>query len=181
MARAMSSDFLQSYRFTVSFKGASSDVPFDKLSSVPGQAGANSGTPASQSEAAFNTVTVPEISVENVEYNEGMRTNRYKQPGLPTYSDCTMTRGVVKTDSKMFEWIKAMLDGKSYRADITINHHDRAGVIQRSYTIFDAFPTRCKLAGDMDATSSEISIQEMDVAYESISLGVGNTAVHIGE
>lgn len=181
MARAMSADFLQAYRFTVAFAGTNPDVPFDKVSSIAGETGANTGLPAGATEAAFNTVTVPEITVENVEYNEGMRTNRYKLPGLPTYSDITMTRGVVRADSKMWEWIKNMLDGKGYRADITINHHDKAGVIQRTYVVHDAFPIRCKLAGDFDAASSEVSIQEMDISYESITLEVGGKRFHIGE
>lgn len=179
MARAMTADLLQAYRFTVQFAGSTKDVPFDGESSVGDENKAKFG---SVTEAAFNTVTVPEISIENVEYNEGMRINRYKQPGLPTYSDLTFTRGVVKTDSKMYLWIKAMQEGKSYRADITINHHDRSGAIVRVYKVFEAFPIRCKLAADFDAASSEISIQEMDISYESISMQAGtNTLGKIGE
>ena len=175
MARAMSADFLQSYRFTVSFGGANAGVPFN---------GQPEGLPSDKTEAAFNTVTVPEVTVEGVEYNEGMRTNRYKLPGLPTYSDLTMTRGVVLTDSMMFKWIQAMLNGENYRADITIKHHDKAGKVQRAYVAHEAFPIRCKLAGDFDASSSEVSIQEMDVSYESITLLASpeaKTSIHIGE
>ena len=175
MARAISSDFLQAYRFTVEFlKGT--DSVYD------GQSGFVNDKPvyAENTEAAFNTVTVPEVTLENVEYNEGMRNNRYKQPGLPTYSDLTLTRGVIRTDSRMFEWAKQVLDGLDYglavnsvyRADIKINHHDRLGQVARSYIVYNAFPIRVKLAADFDATSSEISIAEMDVAYEAVELVV---------
>jgi hypothetical protein len=36
----------------------------------------------------------------------------------------------------------------------------------RIYHVQQAFPTRHKVAGDLDATGSEISIMELDLAYE---------------
>lgn len=130
--------------------------------------------------AGFSAVTTPEISVESVEYREGQYIYTRKQPGNPSVgSDCTMSRGVTATDSKFWSWIKAEIEGTGeYRVDLRIKHYHREGLVgsptgmdvskvpARSYVLHECFPTRHKLAGDMDATASEISIQELDVAYE---------------
>lgn len=151
MAKAMGVDKLQSYRFVVSLIGIGN-------------------TEYLGVEAAFNTCVVPEATLEQVEYNEGNNLNRIKQPGLPTYGDLTLTRGVTIKDSKFYEWLTQTAVGGEYRADVMIEHKDRAGETQRTYIAYDAFPTRVKLAMDMDAASSEISVQEIDLAYERIGL-----------
>jgi hypothetical protein len=73
-----------------------------------------------------------------------------------------------------------------YRADIEIYHYNRSvlqkavpnwaggteptgGYGGRKYTLHEAFPIRCKIAGDLDASSSDISVQEIDVAFEYFS------------
>ena len=42
--------------------------------------------------------------------------------------------------------------------------------LSRKYNCFECFPIRCKPAGDLDATSSEVAIQELDVALEYFTI-----------
>lgn len=127
--------------------------------------------------ASFNSVSMPEINVEMVEYKEGTELYRRKFPGETTFSPVTMTRGVVKNNSALLQWILAASQNKAYRTDITIkvfHRDDVSGLVdyktstpERSITLKEALPTRVKLGGDLDSMASEIMIEEVDVEYES--------------
>ena len=158
MTRPQADDLLQSFRFSVS----STD---DVLKEAAG----------------FNNVTTPEVSVESVDYREGNRTYTKKQPGVPTVEAATFTKGIARTDSSFWDWLKTkLLGGQPYRADIDIKAYGQsqpgAGVtgindmVLRQVTCLDCFPTRVKLIGDLDATSSDINIQEIECSVEEVLL-----------
>ena len=171
MARPVAEDFLHSMRFHVEV--IQGDRP-------------NFGPP----EAGFNMCSVPEATVEAVEYKEGTYIYTRKQPGNTTFSDITLSRGVAITDSAFWTWIKQVIEGAGeYRQDIRIKHYHREEALPgsgdvgvnltaiptsteaaRTYEVFNAFPARHKVAGDLDATASEISIMEMDLSYEYFNL-----------
>jgi len=163
MARSQASDYLSGMRFGVSVN----------LSTTPY---------FSQTQAGFNSVTTPEVSQDAVEYREGNWIYTRKYPGVPTYSDVTMTRGMTRTDTVFFDWMMRAQTGEEYRADVTIYHLHRDEMTRgdlnaphkleiswdqaKQYILHEAFPIRCKIAGDLDATTADISIGELDVAYE---------------
>jgi len=179
MARPLASDFLHSMRFQV------------KLS-CENAALVNSFT--GSPEAGFNNVSTPEATVEAVEYKEGTDIYTRKYPGNPSMSDCTLSRGVAVQRAGFWQWVRQIMEGVGdYRGELQINHYHRTGFMTRSfpgnypgemasanpdrlgtpdrrYTLFEAFPIRCKIAGDLDATSSEISLEEIDVSYEYFDL-----------
>jgi len=130
--------------------------------------------------AGFTTVTVPEFSLENVEYKEGIWTYRRKYPGDVTVSDVTMTKGVVKQSSFMYDWVKATIDGKAYRIDFDIYQFHRDDIsgdetyenVQASRIIhcFEVIPLRVKPGSDFDAMASEVSLEEIDVSIERFTI-----------
>jgi hypothetical protein len=83
-----------------------------------------------------------------------------------------------------------MASQNSYRADVTIIQIHRTGLPawqpgqgvlevladagnakpQRTYTVHEAFPIRVKPAGDLDASTADVSVAEADVAYEWFSI-----------
>ena len=183
MARAMATDFMHSMRFHVD---AIAPGGVQRLI-VPGRP-----------QAGFSSVTTPESTVEAVEYKEGNTIYTKKQPGNPTMSDITLSRGVTRGDSSFWEWMRVVMEGgpigtpgAEYRADLEIKHFHRDTSLVRTqpatgdqpnltnintdtpgriYHVREAFPTRQKVAADFDATASEISIMEMDVAYETFEV-----------
>lgn len=177
MARAMSTDFLHSMRFHVEAIG----VGGVQRLNVPGRP-----------QAGFSAVTTPEASVEPVEYKEGNMIYTRKQPGNPSMSDITLTRGVARGDTSFWDWARVVLEGSGeYRADLEIKQFHRDTALVRSqpatgdqpnltnldintpariYHVREAFPTRCKPGADFDATASEISIGELDCSYESFEI-----------
>jgi len=166
MARAINTDFYQAFRFAVS------------LDDVAGQ--------YLEAQAGFNNVTIPEISTEASEYRDGQTIWTKKYPGPPTVSDSTLQQGVaaigagVAKGNPFFNWMMAAIEGRRYRSDITIWHihlgdgFPPADIVNpassRAITLYECFPIRVKPDGDLDATSGEVSLREIDVACERIEV-----------
>lgn len=170
MARSQASDFIHNFRFhvTTGNLGDSAEAPL---------------LPA----AGFNSVTTPEYTVEAVEYREGIYTFTRKYAGLPTTNDLTMSRGVTKKDTEFFDWLTASIAGDEYRTTITISHfHKDDGLnaldasiataemplASKSYICHEAIPTRVKPAADLDGTAGDVSLAEVDVAFEHFTIEV---------
>jgi phage tail-like protein len=183
MARPLNTDFIHSMRFWVTVVGAESALSGRLQPSVflPG------------AHAGFSACTTPEGAVDSVEYREGHYVYTRKLPGIPTMSDITLSRGVAKTDSAFYEWMRVTMEGSgvnNYREDIVIHHHHRESLLgnsgstsasafdvvdtpgSRKYNLFEAYPIRHKVASDLDATASEISIMELDVAFEHFTITI---------
>jgi phage tail-like protein len=180
MARAQNSDFLLSFRFqleTIEKKGARDPLAF----------------PIGGGSAGFQSVTLPEVTLEATEYREGIYKYTRKYPGPPTISEVSCMRGVMKKDTAFFDWCISALSGAEYRADIKILQYSRgnlpgndggvnpaefktedfAALAARQYNCYQCVPVRVKPAGDLDATSGEVSMAEVDFAPEYFTIEIG--------
>lgn len=179
MARAQATDPLHNYRFHARAGAIDGLASIDALQ--PG--GVPSPGVGDTAEAGFSGVTIPEMSAEAAEYREGIKTYTEKYPGIPTTGDATFSRGVGRNDSQFMAWALAAIEGREYRTDITIFHATRAGrtfphdpatsfpnTEAKRYFLFECFPIRVKIAGDLDASTSDVGIMEMDVAVERVGL-----------
>jgi phage tail-like protein len=171
MARAQKEDYLHSFRFHVAV-----------IHGDPNMLGGP--------EAGFSAVSAPEMTLEMVEYREGQFTYTRKQPGIPSVAEITMSRGVTTYNTQFWKWIKKAAEGGEYRVDLQILHFQRTALDGanintdlpgRTYEVYEAVPMRHKVAADMDATASEISIQELDVAFERFDVKEGNPNPKLGE
>lgn len=176
MARPVATDFLHSMRFQVTATDAGRGISL---------------TPTGRADAGFKTVTTPEITLENVEYREGTSIYTKKFPGLPTVNDITLSRGVARLDTTFWDWARRAAEGSGeYRIDFQIQHFHRDTALNRSnaapgsvnhtnislasparvYQVFEAFPIRCKVADDLDATGSDVSLMELDCSIEHFEM-----------
>ena len=174
MSRAQATDPLHSFRFHAKL-----------VEGQPGYTGNLNGDQIGDAEAGFTTLTAPEVTLEHAEYREGNRTYTEKYPGIPTMNDITLTRGVARRETAFFEWLLAAIEGREYRGDLLIMQFprfDRGGRVgaaspglelpegyenlSKRYLLYNASPSRVKLAGDMDATTSDVSVAELDVVFE---------------
>ena len=188
MARAASTDFLHSMRFHVNIDGSGDSLIIGDL---------NSG--GADAAAGFMSCSTPELTVEAVEYREGTYNYPRKYPGNATVSDVSLQRGVTRTDTAFWQWVRSTAEGSgNYRTTMTIKHFDRRVLTQsrgdlskgspdnaanktdtlpaKKYILNEAFPIRHKVAGDLDASSSDISVQELDVAYETFDVVIEATS-----
>lgn len=174
--RPVADDYLQGFRFQAQAIGGPGINFFD---------GDRVG-------AGFNNITTPEATIEIAEYKEGTDIWTKKQPGNPTVNNSTFQRGVTRGNSAFWNWARKTIEGVGeYRATVIISQYHRveslttvfpvAGFTENETQIstdgdamemhlYNAFPTRCKITGDLDATASDISIQELDVDYESFGI-----------
>lgn len=161
MARAQSTDFYHAFKY--------------HLSVVTGGI-----TGASEIQGGFSTMVMPEQSLEPVEYKEGIFLYRRKFPGDVTFSDITLTKGVAKAGTALWDWINATTQGEEYRVDLQLLHFHRDDVVglsdftqatpQRVINCFECLPIRVKPGSDFDAQASDVSIEEIDIAIERFEL-----------
>lgn len=169
MARAQQTDFLQGFRFHVRAVGPD---------------GGRRLVPDGRPDAGFSQVGTPRLSIEAVPYKEGTMNYAVKQPGPGTFEDITMSRGIARGDTTFYDWAKQTAEGGGeYRADLDILVFHRTQALPRQADarnttrintdnpaciihVFEAFPTGVPLFGDLDATSSEIAVQELSIALE---------------
>lgn len=165
MARAQALDYLHNMRFHVS--AVENFIPLN----------------TTNAQAGFSAVTIPEASVEAVEYREGQFLYTRKYPGHVTFNNITMSRGVARKDASFWEWMRTVIEGTAeYRTELLIKHFHRADTLPgasqppaenlnltapaKTYKVWQAFPVRHKMSSDLDATDSSVSIAELDIAYE---------------
>lgn len=178
MARPQATDPLHAFRFHARCN------PVDGLGNDPLQPG---GEPSpgvgDTAEAGFQAVGTPEYTVEAAEYREGLKTYTEKYPGVPTTNEIMFSRGVARNDSAFKDWVVAVIEGKQYRSDITIYHglrearsapfakdDDFTAENSRLYTLQNAWPTRVKISADLDSTTSDVSLAEIEVVYEKFDV-----------
>lgn len=182
MSRAKSTDFLHNFRFHVVVLG----YGINETTAQVGTLGSE-GTVS----AGFNACSAPEVSHDAVEYREGHYVYTRKFVGLPTVADITLSRGVALTEGALWTWMKDVVDaGNEYRAKVNIYHihrdmkgvtttTDAAGDMKivtdgnagyRVYHCLECFPLRYKASSDLDATASEVSVQELDLAMEQFTI-----------
>ena len=184
MARAQATDFLQNFRFHVEATSVAGTgwQPINYTRTGDGNTGVDS-------KAGFQSCSLPDVSMDAVEYREGTYKYTKKFAGVPTVSDVSLMRGVVVKDTTFYDWIIRAVSGAEYRADITIKQFTRNNMVleegsstpnavtaaeygkiptrcARTYVCHECLPTRAKPGGDLDATSSEVAMGECDFALE---------------
>lgn len=175
MARSAASDLLNNMRFHVT---ASLPGGVDPLQ--PRAEGL-----AERVQAGFNTVTIPEITSEAVEYKEGLMHFPRKYVGAPTVGDVSLNRGVAARDTTFYDLsMRAAKGNGEYRVDLTILEYAREALRggrgidprtadpARTIRCYNAIPTRCKPSADKDSSSGDISIAEIDFAVEDMDLAL---------
>lgn len=202
MGRAAATDPLHAFRFHASMVAGDASpvngIPGANPDNVLQPSSAGPGYIAGQgAEAGFQSITGPELTQESAEYREGIRTYTQKFPGVPSVNDVTLIRGCARFDTAFFAWILAAAEGDEYRGDLIIHHIQRpkralsitdadvkmaASEIElddtnnKRYVLRDAFPIRVKIAGDLDAGTSDVSLAELDVAYERFDVELPRVA-----
>lgn len=162
---ALSKDVYRGFKFTVSLASAGSAISLER--------------------AAFQKVTGLKSSIEVVEYREGNMPDRMeKLAGMISYDAVTLERGI-SYDDDFNRWMKSVTDGlqeggdplprsgftengsESYRTNVVIRLHDKAGNAVKQYTLKNAWPSEYTI-GDFDATSNDVVVSSLVLQHHGI-------------
>ncbi len=143
--------------------------------------------------AGFNSITTPEIEQEFEEIREGnSKYIKYFPLNKVSISPIIIIRGVSVFESAFYRWIKKGITFDDPRRHLLLVHYTNInflgafGVGQReipfvgvgveqittlpgkAWLLYDCLPKRYKAATDFDATSSDISLTEIEIQPERI-------------
>lgn len=120
-------------------------------------------------QGAFAECQGLEVEIEVIETNDGDDLIVRKRPGRAHYANIVLTRGYINT-TELWEWTKAVLDGKVERkAGSVILLDDAGGEITR-YNFFEAWP--CKWRGfEFSRDGVGASVEHLEIAIEKLDRG----------
>ncbi|OQS37532.1 phage tail protein [Chromobacterium haemolyticum] len=120
-------------------------------------------------EMAFSAVSGMEISHETITYKDGVG-GKYYMPGQLAPVNISLKRGVVKSKSQLYEWIKSISLNQVEKKDISISLTNESGSeLLITWNVANAFPTKLT-APSLDATSNEVAIEEMSLMADSVTI-----------
>ena len=124
-------------------------------------------------EASFSEVSGFDASIDVIEYREGDEGVNYsrKLSGLTKFGNVTLKWGMTSSMS-FYEWVMDVSSGKllddSRNKDITITLFDDDGTTAlAAWNLYSAWPSKY-IAPDFNASSSEVSIESIELVYESM-------------
>ncbi len=127
--------------------------------------------------AGFSKVSGLRDESEVIEYREGSDQNlaKRKYPGMREFPALVFSKGATRDASSLLTWRKLVLSGPgaAYRAPVFIGVNDALGAVVRSYSVDSAWPSSLEIA-DLDAMSSEVAIESMELQHEGTILGGGS-------
>jgi phage tail-like protein len=120
--------------------------------------------------AGFRECSGLEVTQNAVEYREGTDRNNAvrKLPGMATHGDITLSRGITD-DKNLWSWREDVLKGKVERHAISIMLMDDIGAPKITWHLFECWP-RQWTGPSFNATSDEVAIEQLILAYERIEL-----------
>ncbi|WP_198655020.1 phage tail protein [Streptomyces geranii] len=124
--------------------------------------------------AGFRECSGLESSQSVAEYREGMDANLAprKIPGLNSYGDITLSRGVTN-DSKLWEWRQRVMKGAVDRHNVSITLLDQQGGPRVTWNLFECWPKSWS-GPSLNATSDEIAVEQLTLACERIEVDQWN-------
>ena len=118
-------------------------------------------------QAGFSEATVPDSTVDVIEYREGNETTTVRKlPGLTKYGNLTLKWGI--TDSMdLYNWHRAVTQGQIERKNISVIVIDEAGNDKARWNFFQAWPTKYD-APDLTAKGNDVAIETLEIVHEGM-------------
>lgn len=119
----------------------------------------------------FTEVSGLEVTTEKIEYRHGASPeyNKTNMPGMQTYGDITLKRGVFQNDNEFFDWWNTVKLNTIERRDITISllneNHEPIYV----WKVKSAWPTKVT-STDLNSTDNNVAIETLVLAHEGLTM-----------
>ena len=120
-------------------------------------------------QGAFTECGGLEVHVDVVEFNDGSDLKTRKRPGRPGVSNIVLRRGYVNS-TELWDWMKAVLDGKVERKAGSVMVCDDAGGEIYRYNFYEGWPCRWKSL-ELRADAPGSLVEEIEIVVETIERG----------
>lgn len=130
---------------------------------------------------SFKEVTGLEVTTEVIEYREGAMAENYKiiQPGMQTFGEVTLKKGVFTGNPKMWDWWNLTADNISDFSNAGADGGRRTVTVQLlnnqspqqpvvTWTLRNAWPIKVNF-DDLNAESNEIMIETLTLRHEGLT------------
>jgi len=122
----------------------------------------------------FTEVSGLEVTTEKIEYRDGASKefSKLRMPGMHTFGDLTLKRGVFAGDNEFYEWWNTVSLNTIERRDITIsllNEQHQPVVV---WKVKNAWPTKVT-STDLNAGSNEVAIETLVLTHEGLTMENG--------
>ena len=121
--------------------------------------------------AAFTEITGLDSTTDVIEYRTGDMRAAAKLPGLHRYANIVLRRGITQ-DRELWEWRRRIIEGKIDRRDgsIALLADDGGEVMRINFR--DGWPAKWE-GPDLNAKTSEIAIETLEIAHEGLEVVSG--------
>jgi phage tail-like protein len=117
--------------------------------------------------AAFRDCSGLDSSQQAIEYREGGEPLRTRKiPGLNSYSNITLTRGIT-TDAELWDWRQRAADGRVERKNGSIILLDDKGEEKIRWNFSDAWPIKWT-GPTFNATGNDLAVEVLELAHEGL-------------
>ena len=119
----------------------------------------------------FQEVSGLDAEPQVIEYRHGNSPefSTIKMPGIKKYGNVTMKKGILKSDSKFWDWYDQIKMNTIKRAPVTISLLDEAGAATMVWTLTNAWPTKITTT-DLKSEGNEVAVETIEVAHEGITI-----------
>ena len=139
--------------------------------------------------SGFQSITMPEITGETESVSQICSPYRVNYNRTYTYNALTLLRGVTSYDSSFYRWMYRSMRGEDrVQRDFLLLHFSNVGILPsgeplqtgiaqniglgnletlrafgKGFYLWNCIPTRYKAGSDLDASSGDVSIAELDI------------------
>lgn len=119
----------------------------------------------------FSEVTGLTQENKPIEYRDGSfpEFSSIKMPGLRSFTNITLKRGVIKKDNQLFEWLNTVKLNTVERRNLVISLNDEEGNPVMVWTAMNAFPVKVE-GPQLKAAGNEVAIESIEIAHEGLTL-----------
>jgi phage tail-like protein len=115
-----------------------------------------------------------EVETNVIEYRHGEMSQHHKKkmPGMKTYSNVTIKKGVFHNDTAFYDWAFAIRMNLIPRCTVIINmiDHDNKEILL-TWKLLNAFPVKFT-PSDLNAEEDgDPAVEELELAYEYFEMG----------
>ena len=119
----------------------------------------------------FTEVSGLDMQVEAIEYRSGESPeySKIKMPGLHKFSNITLKRGTMSSDSDFYKWINTISLNTVERRDLVISLLNESHSPVMTWKAKNAFPVKVQ-ASDLKSDGNEVAIETIELAHEGLKL-----------